>query len=125
MPRSILRISSGLSLLLLLAGYLLAVTPASAEEPRVRMVLGLGSTSPSWGVAFSPDGKRLAFSSDWGTIIWGLGSVQNATLLRGHQSGAASIAFAPDGKTVATGSYDKTAVLWDAQTGQELARVRD
>ena len=31
-----------------------------------------------------------------------------------------SVAFAPDGKYVLSGSFDRTARLWDSQTGQEL-----
>ena len=33
------------------------------------------------------------------------------------------MAFSPDGKTFATGSSDKTARLWDIETGQHLATL--
>ena len=38
----------------------------------------------------------------------------------GHSDGVSSVVFLPDGKQVLTGSWDKTARLWDAQTGKEL-----
>ena len=38
--------------------------------------------------------------------------------MTGHQEGVSSVAFSPDGKTLASGSDDKTIILWDLATGQ-------
>ena len=35
----------------------------------------------------------------------------------GHEDRLLAVAFSPDSKTVATGSKDNTAKLWDAATG--------
>ncbi|MFZ4580486.1 MAG: AAA family ATPase, partial [Myxococcota bacterium] len=40
--------------------------------------------------------------------------------LLGHTGGVTSVAFAPDGRTMLTGSADKTARLWDVQSGQTI-----
>src|SRR5687767_8823269 len=40
--------------------------------------------------------------------------------LKGHQRDVWGIAFSPDGKSLATGSSDKTARLWDVSTGEEI-----
>ncbi len=37
-----------------------------------------------------------------------------------HQESIAAVAFSPDGRTVLTGSWDNTARLWDAGSGQPL-----
>jgi WD40 repeat protein/transcriptional regulator with XRE-family HTH domain len=41
-------------------------------------------------------------------------------IFSGHTEGLLSVAFSPDGRYILTGSRDDTAILWDAQTGQEL-----
>ncbi|MGA9773120.1 MAG: hypothetical protein WBV94_29085 [Blastocatellia bacterium] len=40
----------------------------------------------------------------------------------GHLSSVFSVAFSPDGKYMLTGSWDKTARLWDVKTGIEERR---
>jgi WD40 repeat protein len=37
-----------------------------------------------------------------------------------HQDDIWSVTFSPDGKLIATGSWDRTARLWDARTGKPL-----
>ena len=40
--------------------------------------------------------------------------------LAGHQNWVSSVAFSPDGKTLASGSADRTLLLWDVATHQAL-----
>ena len=42
-------------------------------------------------------------------------------VLRGHDSTVFNIAFSPDGKLIVTASYDGTARVWDATTGENTA----
>ncbi|EGD81111.1 WD-40 repeat protein [Salpingoeca rosetta] len=42
--------------------------------------------------------------------------------LKGHTGYVTSVSFSADGKRLVSGSWDKTVRVWDASTGQELAR---
>jgi WD40 repeat protein len=43
-------------------------------------------------------------------------------LLSGHELSVYSVAVSPDGKYIASGSWDKTIRVWDAETGEMIGR---
>ncbi len=47
-------------------------------------------------------------------------SVSEHNRLLKHKSYLTSVSFSPDGKTLASGSWDKTIILWNASTGKVL-----
>jgi basic membrane protein A len=84
-----------------------------------------GHTSVSWGIAFSPDGTRLATASNDGTaILWDVQSGQRLLRLHGHNGYVNHVAFYPDGTRLATAGQDGTVRLWDTATGQEVLTLR-
>jgi WD40 repeat protein len=73
-------------------------------------------------LAFSPDGKTLAWASDDYTVkLWEFGAQQGIRSLAGHIEEVVPVAFSPDGKTLACGS-GRTACLWDLEVYREVGR---
>jgi WD40 repeat protein len=73
-------------------------------------------------IALSSGAKRLAVATketEPTVVVWDLKSGKELCRCKGHRAWVSSLAFAPDGKTLATGSGDLTARLWDAESGKE------
>ncbi len=73
------------------------------------------------GVAFSPDGLRLATSDTRGEIqIWDARTGMQRVLCQGHQHWTWAIAFSPNSQYLASASDDYRVKLWDVETGKCL-----
>lgn len=87
---------------------------------------------------FSSDGKRMVTASSDGTArVWDVATGQTLAELRGHgvtltvEASSPEVLddvniarFSPDGQRIVTASNDRTARIWDAATGAELAVLR-
>ncbi len=73
-----------------------------------------GHLDPVYGVAFSPDGQRLASASGDMVQLWDASVGQEILRLRGNMTTFYSVAFSPDGQRLASADGNGTVVVWDS-----------
>ncbi len=85
-----------------------------------------GHSNSIWSIHWSPDGKKLASSSDDGkAIIWDASSGELLHTLLGHNNQVRRVRWSPDGQRLATAGNDATVKLWDANSGDEIMSLND
>jgi WD40 repeat protein len=83
---------------------------------------GLGYRS--YFASISRDNRTLAVDSGDDVILWDLTSGKQTGGHSLHTGKVTSLAFSPDGKTLATGSRDKSALLYDVASKKERATLK-
>ena len=79
-------------------------------------------------IKFSRDGRLLALSENYNIRIWDTTTVRELPALKAPNTGAspqgeAFVAFSEDGKRLASGGFDTDTILWEVETGKQLATL--
>jgi WD40 repeat protein len=96
------------------------MSPTSRRSSMTKLALLVGALLPlllTSSATTDPPKKEAAAGEK--------GQLKPLLTLRGHTSFVSCVQFSPDGKQLATSSWDKTAALWDAATGERLLSLRD
>jgi len=78
--------------------------------------------SEVWSAMFSPDGRQVLTIGGNDAQLWDIDSRKPVVRYSPHGA-VASAAVSPDGKLIATGSWDHSAKIWDADTGKAVRKL--
>src|SRR6516165_3271636 len=70
--------------------------------------------------AFAPDGTRVALAVGENVEVGNLAEERRLRVLQGHTRSVTSVCFSPDAKFIASGSWDTTAIVWNADEGRPV-----
>lgn len=101
------------------ARELISVSMASQDnDPEISVLAAVNAVAATWpwGHAVLPESEQRLHDAILASHV--------RLTLSGHNSGVTSVAWSPDGKRLASGSWDKTVKVWNAETGKELLTLR-
>ena len=85
----------------------------------------LGGAGQMKGLAFSPDGRRLASTTpEFHVYLWDVRTHQPTKPLTGHTGEVFCVTFSRDGRRLASASLDRTVRVWDVEKGDCQAILR-
>jgi WD40 repeat protein/serine/threonine protein kinase len=94
-----------------------------AESGLLRQILDFNQQGGEvWMAAFAPDGRHIVTLGGNDAELWSLDSRDRIARYSSHGA-VASAAISPNGRLVATGSWDHSAKIWDAETGQAIRKL--
>lgn len=68
-----------------------------------------------WDMVFKPDGSELILAASHRVLVYNSVDVNNLSLiqaLKGHKDTVYCVSYARDGKRFASGSADKSVIIW-------------
>lgn len=74
-------------------------------------------SSPACSVAWSPDSRRIASTSDGKVQIWNTDGSGQSFTYTGHASPVLAVAWSPDGRQIASASDDGSVHVWNSAGG--------
>jgi WD40 repeat protein len=84
----------------------------------------VGHRGPAGDARWSPDGTRVATSSQDGSVrVWDAASGYELLVIDAHPEGLGYLAWSPDGTRLVTTGRNDPALIWDAVTGERLLAV--
>ncbi len=99
----------------------------------LRGQIGQGHEGKIFAMALSPNGQWLAvggwLDNDNRDIrhairLYNFSSGKLIALLKGHRNVVHALAFSPNSQQLLSGSFDKTAILWDIATQRQLRQLK-
>ena len=107
---------NGTTLALSRLTYTTALWDAASGEP----ITELEHTDRILGIAFSPDGSRLATSAGRTVRLWSVPDGRCLHKFRSFRAYCDCVAFSPDGAMLVAGSREGRVRIWEVESGREL-----